>query len=307
VANKGGRAYRFTTVRGVRLGWFAGALLLSALACNLLTGVSSLDEATCAVDCGAQRDGSVDGPRVDARTSDARTRDSPSAADAEDALRDVLGMDAVDAGDGGPPPPPITFVQTKGGKETATSATVAFATDVQKGDTLIVAIDFGTASGATVTEVTDTLGDTYDVVLGPFEGAGVRQYIYYAISGATGPDAVTVTISASTEIEVYLHEYSGLAQVGTVDIGASDSTSGVSDADGGVVVGPIVTHSSNELLFVFATCTNACVAGPGFLTRSTFDGNLTEDRIAVAPASYTGVATAIDGGWAASMSAFHGL
>jgi hypothetical protein len=307
VANPDGRAYRFTTVRGVRLGWFAGALLLSAAACNLLTGVSSLDEATCTLDCGARPDGSVDGPPVDARPGDAPTRDSPGAADAEDAPRDVGGMDAVDAHDAGPPPPPIAFVQTKGGKDVATSATVAFATDVQKGHTLIVALDFGTASAATVTKVTDTLGDTYDLVLGPYEGGGVWQYIYYAISGATGPDAVTVTISASAEVEVYLHEYSGLAQVGTVDTGASDSTSGVSDADGGVVVGPIVTHASNELVFVFATCANSCVAGPGFLTRSTFDGNLTEDRIAVAPASYKGVATAIDGGWAASMLAFHGL
>jgi hypothetical protein len=202
---------------------------------------------------------------------------------------------------------PILFVQTDAREVTNTSNPVAFASAATAGDAIIVAIDFPTSSGATVTSVEDTLTNTYQSALGPYDGSGSRQYVYYAINRETGSNTVTVNLSATARCEVYIHEYSGLAATGTLDVGAVDSASGASDEDGGLVVGPITTNAPNELVFAFATCSDSCLPGSGFRQRSNFDGNFTADTIGKTSGSYELVGTATKGPWVASLLAFRGL
>jgi hypothetical protein len=291
--------------------WFAGAFPFTVSACSLITGVGSLDESACPGDCGSSKDASADVPRdvetrMDVLTPEGSFPDVE--ADAPDSRSsDAFADVAADAPPDAAPPPPITFVQTRGSKATATSIALAFSSDVQEGNVLVVPFDFGTASGGVVADVTDTLGNTFYKVLGPYDGQGARQYIFYAVGAASGADAVTVTITVSSEIELYLHEYSGLAQTKTLDLGASALAMGTSDAVNGATAGPITTSSSNELVFAFATCNDSCAPGPGFIQRSAFDGNCTEDEIAKAPGAYTAVATAMNGGWVMSVFALHGL
>jgi hypothetical protein len=255
-------------------------------------------------DCGGAKDASSGKPHDDvARREDARGQD-----DSHDAPDDVeldtedLGSEAAtEAG----PPAPIAFVQTNGAKTASNS--VAFLSDVQEGNTLIVALDFDTSSGGTVMGVTDSLGNTYTKVLGPYEGQGATQYVYYATSRVSGPDTVTVSIDVSVDAEIYLHEYSGLALTNTFDVGAYASNAGTSDVVDGMTAGPLTTSSSNELIFAVGTCYDYGEPGTGFTQRSKLDGNLTEDEIVSSPGEYPAVATAFGGAWAMSAVAFHGL
>jgi hypothetical protein len=291
-------------VRGARFGFGIAVASLVALACNLITGAASLVESGCVADCGSPADGSADGRR-DARRPDAEPADAPhdrAAVDARDVAVDARDA-AVDA-----PLPPITFLQTNGAQVAdASSNAVPFVDAVQEGDTLIVPFDFGTATEATVLSVKDTLDNNYVNALGPYAGQGSTQYVYYAVSGASGSDTVTVAFSESIHSEVYIHEYSGLDPTNTFDVGAFASNSGTSSAVDGMTAGPITTSASNELLFAIGTCFGSGTPGPGFTQRSKLDGNITEDMIAKTPGDYTAVATATPGGWVMSVVAFHGL
>jgi hypothetical protein len=70
--------------------------------------------------------------------------------------------------------------------------------------------------------------------------------------------------------------------------------------------GPATTTAAGELIFGYGTTTTAKV-GTGFVTRSTFDSDLTEDRISGAPGPYEAVGTMTTGtGWTMLMLALRG-
>ena len=182
-----------------------------------------------------------------------------------------------------------------------------FDDDVQAGDLLVTAVDYDEASGARLTMVTDSLGDTFAVAVGPYDGQGIREYITYAIARASGPNTVTATLDSTTTsfFEVRLHEYSGIAAVSTFDVGASGT--GTSNAMNGMVTSPITTAANNELIFEMGIC-GTCMASMGFNQRSNFADDFTADEIARIAGVYQGYGTETEGsGWAMSIAAFRGL
>jgi hypothetical protein len=272
--------------------------------CNLLSGEAALRESDCVVDCevSTSADAALDAiPGVDADgTVDARP--------ALDGKADVVDSTALDGADHADVAPPILFIQTNSANVgISMSGAATFDGDVQKGDVIIVGFDYDQASGATLSNVTDSQGNAYGVAIGPFDGAGIREYIAFAPVQASGSDTVTVTLDATTTsfFEVRLHEYAGLSVVKTFDVAASGT--GTSDAVDGMTTPPITTTSSNELVFAMGIC-GTCTPAGGFTLRSNFDSDFTADEMAPTAGAYAGVGTeTVGSGWAFSIAAFRGL
>ncbi len=200
----------------------------------------------------------------------------------------------------------ICFVQAAaGGGTKGSTVSVAFANGVGAGDAIIVAVALGAGGGATLSQVTDSLGNTYQIVVTPAtspQSDTLAQYIAFASNVLGGTDTVTVTLSSTTYFDVYIHEYSGVALANAFDVGAAFT--GTSDATNAMASGFATTQGNSELIFGFGTSHGTVTPGTGFTGRSTFDGNLTEDMIAVTPGSYQATATSSNGNWAMSFGAF---
>jgi hypothetical protein len=220
--------------------------------------------------------------------------------------------------DGGPPPdarsdgkqpdapsdgkgPAIAFVQTAASKNSGgSSVMITFTNPVVAHDTLIVCTDVATPGSATVT---DSLGNTFTAVVGPISDFSTRFYIFAAFDVAGGNDTVSivVTVAANTAFEGYIHEYAGLVGVDTG--GGQDGSATGADA---MTSGTIQTHFGNELIFGFGT-TGTATVGTGFMQRSSFDSNITEDKVVTAPGLYAATATMAAGAqWTMLMGAFRG-
>lgn len=126
----------------------------------------------------------------------------------------------------------------------------------------------------------------------------MHSKIYYAQNVKGGADSVTVQLSStSARIDLYLIEYAGVAQAGAVDTqaGAAGSKTAVSSGLG-------KTTTTGDLILGYCAADSACTAGPGFSTRSNFNGSLIEDMQAGGPGKYAATGSA-NGGWTMQMVA----
>jgi uncharacterized protein YjdB len=99
---------------------------------------------------------------------------------------------------------------------------------------------------------------------------------------------------------VYAHEYSGISQTAPVDVTAS-----ASGASGSLSSGAVATTNASDLLFAGGVSANFVTApGAGYTARSTFQGNMTEDRIVSTTGSYAATASNSAGAWAMQLVAF---
>jgi hypothetical protein len=159
-----------------------------------------------------------------------------------------------------------------------------------------------------LTGVSDSLGNTYQVVAGPFEhGApNLRAYIVIAEDSPAGADTLTITLSAvpNDELEVAVDEYSGLATASVFDMSSTSAGSG----DGlDAISGSVATTTGHELAFGYAM--GPCVtAGTDFPMRSLVHGDMTEDREVFAIGSFPLTATigCGPGAWGMVMATFKG-
>ena len=113
-----------------------------------------------------------------------------------------------------------------------------------------------------------------------------------------GADTVTVTLSGtSSDIELYLTEYSGVDPTNPIDAqaGASGSAHTVSS-------GNATTTVAGDMIYGFCMADLGSTVGSGFTARSTLDGNLIEDKAAGNPGSYAATGTATSG-WSMQMVA----
>jgi hypothetical protein len=222
-----------------------------------------------------------------------------------------IGEDAavdIDARDGHVPVAPV-FVQTASAANAGfTTVTTAMPMDVVAGDLILAAIDFVPGTGITLTSVTDDKSNTY-TLLGPFDGMGdTRHYLAHAIASTGGPTTVTSTVGSApgTFYDLRLHEYTSTAQ--TDPIGETRSATGVDLSIDGARSGAITTTEPNGRIFGFVTFYGGSPGtGTGFTTRSTFDGDLTEDAPAPTPGSYEATGTMLGGMyWTAIGAAIRG-
>ena len=189
---------------------------------------------------------------------------------------------------------PIAFVQVAYSVPATpqSTVTVAYSKAQTAGDTNVVVIGWSNST-STVTSVTDTSSNTYNIAVGPTVQSGVQSQIIYvakSIAGvAAGANTVTVKFSAAVPYpDVRALEYSGLDPVSPVDvIAGATGTSATSSS------GAVNTTGSYDLIFsANYVTTSTSAAGNGFVTRVTTnpDGDIAEDQIVTATGSYTGTA-----------------
>jgi hypothetical protein len=150
-------------------------------------------------------------------------------------------------------PQPISFVQTSAATPQTDQATVsrAYASAQTAGNTNIIAIGWNSSSG-TISSITDSRGNVYQVAAPIARGSGLSQAIYFAnnIAGApAGGNTVTVTFSsAQPYVDLRISEYGGLSPMNPVDV--ASSSSGTSNS---ATSGTVTTSGPNELLFAAGT------------------------------------------------------
>jgi len=199
-------------------------------------------------------------------------------------------------------PQTISFVRASAATPAATAAavTVAYSGAQTAGDLNVIVIGWNTPS-ATVQSVRDSLGNAYNLAIGPTVGTGRAQAIYYAPNITAGNNSVTVTFTTTVStIDVRVLEYRG---VSTLDIARGASGSG-----GSANSGAGTTTTANELIVgadTVATLTTG--AGSGFTSRiiTSPNGDIAEDRIVKATGSYSATASLNgSGAWVMQMVTF---
>ncbi len=194
---------------------------------------------------------------------------------------------------------PAAFVQATAATTPGTAKTVSlsFPANTTAGNLIVVAFDY--TSGAAPSSVNDTQGNVFAPVGNQLSSpGGALSRVYYANTIKGGADTVTVTLTANSSwIELYLAEYTGIDPVNPIDAQA-----GASGKGGAVSSGTATTSVSGDVIFGYCVGDWNCTVGSGFSARSTFDGNLIEDKVAGAAGSYAATGTA-NNGWAMQMVA----
>jgi hypothetical protein len=190
-----------------------------------------------------------------------------------------------------------------------TSITVTYATAQTMGDCNVIAIGWS-SNTATITGVTDSVGNTYASASSPVTtsaSGGWSQQIWYAPNigtAAAGGNVVTINFSASVGTDVRATEYSGIATSSPLDVipsgGGSSATTGTS-----LTSGSATTTQATDLIVGAAYVAFSASAGAGFNSRlSDSNGNLLEDEVVTSTGSYAATATQSSSGfWMMNMVA----
>jgi hypothetical protein len=225
--------------------------------------------------------------RTDAPGDAGRTTDASDAKEQKDvSASSESGYDASG---------PIVFVQGSAGAGSGDAAASAMLSSTTPHDTLIV-------STLNSLAISDSQHNTFtSVISSTANDVGVAA-VFVAFDIPGGDD--TLTLSGSDSPYLYVDEYAGLV---SFDVG-SWSTGETSSGTDGMVSGMTTTTGSNELLFGFAVTGGNCSAGTGYTLRTSFEGNVTEDRVVSSPGSYQATATwdNSDSDWAVFLAAFKG-
>ena len=166
----------------------------------------------------------------------------------------------------------------------ATSCAVNL-TGTNAGDLIVLGLFV--LNSTSVSSVVDTQGNTYTLIGGPqtWSSNNFVERLYYAKKIKGGADTVTVTLSGSIHMELYLYDYSGLDTSSPLDASATPTTgTGLSGTSG-----TVTTTNANDLLFGFFHSDNNVTntAGSGFTGRSLSGNLLGEDRTAISIGSYS--------------------
>jgi chitodextrinase len=180
---------------------------------------------------------------------------------------------------------------------TASTFSLSFAANTAKGNLILVAFDFDTNS--TPSTVADSQGNVFTEVGTQLTSpGGARSRVYCAKNIKGGADTVTVNLSSSSAwIELYISEYSGVDTVNPVDAQA-----GASGSSGSASSGAATTTVTNDVIYGYCVGDSVCSPGAGFSARSTFHGNLIEDKTAGSAGAYAATATA-NSGWSMQLVA----
>jgi hypothetical protein len=159
------------------------------------------------------------------------------------------------------------------------------------GDVNLVVVGWDDTS-ATVQSVTDSLGNTYALAVGPVKGTALTQSIYYAKNILAGSNSITVTFSqAATYPDVRILEYKGLSTTAPLDVTAG--ASGTSGSNVVVSSGSVTTTSASDLIFGAGTTSGGfSKAGTPFKAEViTANGDIAEDEVVSATGSYGATAS----------------
>jgi RHS repeat-associated protein len=189
---------------------------------------------------------------------------------------------------------PPAFIQGNSAVPQTSQTTVAVVyTAAQIAGDLNVVVVGWSDSTAQVQSVTDTLGNTYALAVGPTVQQGTAtQSIYYAkniLGASAGQNVVTVTFtSPANYADIRTAEYSGLDPVNPLDTSvAAQGTSSTSSS------GSVTTTNGHDML-VAANLVQDLTSGPGagYTNRMiTYpDGDILEDSLVLSTGNYTATA-----------------
>ena len=123
-------------------------------------------------------------------------------------------------------PPAFVQVNAAAPQTNQSTVTVRYNNAQTAGNTNILAIGWNNAT-STITSVTDSAGNTYQLAVPTARGTGISQAIYYATNIKAAPAAtntVTVTFNTATPyVDIRATEYSGLDPTNPFDVGTSAS------------------------------------------------------------------------------------
>ncbi len=183
-------------------------------------------------------------------------------------------------------------VQTNSGTPGALVSTysVGFASPVATPDLVLVAIGTNVPA-ATITSMTDTLGNTFTPATSLATNAswGIGEQVWTANAKASGIDTVTVNLSQGANLHLIIAEYSGLATSNAVDVtvvGGSGATAGTAVDSGG-----LTTLTPGDLLFAHVVTghlnqTFSAGTGSMLLQTSPSGASAIEDQLVSATGSY---------------------
>ncbi len=201
------------------------------------------------------------------------------------------------------------FVQVNSATPQTSESTVAVPyTQAQAaGDLNVVAVGFNDST-STITSVTDSAGNVYQLAAPLTRGSGISQAIYYAKDvnpAAAGKNVVTVQFSAAAAYpDVRVAEYSGLDPVSPLDTSASASGTSATASSGN-----LTTSAANEMIFGAGMTTSLFLGGTnGFASRiiTSPDGDIAGDEFESTAGTYAATATVADSSaWVMQAVAFH--
>src|SRR5260370_13582808 len=192
----------------------------------------------------------------------------------------------------------------------ASSVSVPFTAAQSAGNLSVVVVGWNDTT-AQIASVTDTMGNAYQLAVGPTAVAGsLTQSIYCAkniVTAAAGANTVTVSFTvAALYPDIRILEYGGMDPLSPVDVTASATGSTATSS-----TPPVVTTNASDLLFAANTvATSTTGPGSGWTSRviTSPDGDIAEDRVVSGAGSYGATATLGSAGpWVMHMVAFKGM
>ena len=181
---------------------------------------------------------------------------------------------------------PPSFVQVTSATLQTTIQTVPVAyPGAQTAGNLNIVVVGWYDTAATVLTVTDSAGNDYALAIGPTDGNGLRQSIYFAANIKGGGNTVTVTFDqAAKKPDIRILEYAGVVGEGALDQTAGNQGGGLTSQ-----CGPVTTTAASELIFAANTVANGTQNhGSGFTSKIITAGNknLAEDEVASSIGSF---------------------
>ena len=163
------------------------------------------------------------------------------------------------------------------------------------GDLNVVAVGFNDST-STITSVTDSAGNVYQLAAPLTRGSSLSQAIYYAKdinAAAAGTNVVTVQFSGAVPyVDVRVAEYGGIDPVNSLDTTASAAGSGATASSGN-----LTTSAASEVIFGAGMTSGLFVDGTnGFTSRiiTPVDGDIAVDKFANTSGTFAATA-GIDG------------
>ena len=199
----------------------------------------------------------------------------------------------------------IAFVQVAAGSinySNANTCSATFPSETNAGNLIIVGANW--ADQSITGFISDSQGNVYETAVGPYNWSGTqyRAQLFYAKNTKGGQNTVTLTLSKASEVcEMYIHEYAGIDAVSPLDQNAVAKGISSQTPSSGIKT----TTEVNEIIFGYVMSAGSISgAGSGFTARSTYNNNLTEDKIVSSIGSYSVVSDKSNSNWMAMMATF---
>lgn len=146
----------------------------------------------------------------------------------------------------------ISLVQNTSSAPGSANPTLAFSSNVSKGDILIVAVTYGVSGAPTSITDSPAIGTTFQSAgpeLSANNAGSFYGQVFWGIAGGSGSDTVTINSGSNTINQIFLVEFSGPCNL--------DQFAKAFGAGTAVDSGGVTTRSANEALLGFYIATGS--------------------------------------------------